>query len=103
MIYWLMHPKQSQEKLRHVFECVQDTNTVNNCEQLTTGESELEGKWVPNGMASAAAIMTANSDNYRVSFKCYVEDDGKLRLGITILSRLVGYWALFAQFPSDLS
>ena len=48
----------TQEKLRHVFECVQDTNTVNNCEQLTTGGSELEGKWVPNGMASAAAIMT---------------------------------------------
>ena len=89
----------TQEKLRHVFECVQDTNTVNNCEQLTTGGSELEGKWVPNGMASAAAIMTANSDNYRVSFKCYVEDDGKLRLGITIpKAGLAGYWALFDNF-----
>ena len=35
----------TKAKLCHPFECVQDTNTVNNCEQLTAGGAELEGKW----------------------------------------------------------
>lgn len=89
----------TKAKLCHPFECVQDTNTVNNCEQLTAGGAELEGKWTPNGMASAAAIMEANPDAYKLSFKCYVEDDGKLRVGITIpQAGLARYWALFDNF-----
>ena len=59
----------TKAKLCHPFECVQDTNTVNNCEQLTAGGAELEGKWTPNGMASAAAIMEANPDAYKLSFQ----------------------------------
>ncbi|MEE0574960.1 MAG: hypothetical protein UC662_15555 [Paraprevotella clara] len=89
----------TKAELCHVFECLQDTNTVNNCEQLLVGGSDLEGKWVANGMASAAAIMEANPEAYLVSFKCYVEEDGKLRVGITIPNAgLAGYWALFDNF-----
>jgi len=88
---------ESTAKLHHVFDYLQDENIAENCEQLTVGE--LNGKWVPNGLASASAVMTADESNYRVVLKCYVNDDGKLKIGVTMPSQgASGYWTAFDNF-----
>lgn len=91
---------EASAKLPHVFDYPLDENVANNCEQLTTGGPDLEGKWVCNGMASASEFFAADEYNYQVKLKCYVGDDGKLRVGVKlpVAPESNGYWTTFDNF-----
>lgn len=73
------------QPLLHVMACPQDTNVVNDCEEVTwSDEPTLAGKWICRGKASAQAVFEADENNYLNSTTCYVTEDGKLRLGVKL-------------------
>ena len=61
-----------------------DTNPAIMCSLDGPEVAAFKQACVDNRIWGCFSIMEANPDAYKLSFKCYVEDDGKLRVGITI-------------------
>lgn len=92
----------AREKLPHLYE-YQYTSAeelANNAAQISGTGTDIDGLYVPDGVAGGEAAFTLNDrTDYESSTTCYVTDNGKLRFGITMPEGPnSNNWTLFDNF-----
>lgn len=93
---------EAKEKLHHLYEhhYASKEELANNAVQISGTGTELDGQWIPDGVAGGEAAFAFNDrTDYTTTITCYVGEDGKLRFGISMpTGPNADNWTLFDNF-----
>ena len=102
MSFLIFSGTKQKKKLHHLYEhhYASKEELANNAVQISGTGTELDGQWIPDGVAGGEAAFAFNDrTDYTTTITCYVGEDGKLRFGISMpTGPNADNWTLFDNF-----